>query len=245
MLHLDFKRPELRPVKNRKVKTYRIYTAGSGGHTAELLHMLTQSPPGPNTHLIWVITEGDEQSHQKILEWQAQRKRDAGGAGAGEEDDDFSMTVVRRARKVHQSWLTVPISTLLSAYDFYRVITTSYPYWKQTATTATTAGRVYPQAVVTNGPGTGFVMAVVVWALKIFGMLPVRSCQVLFIESFARIRTLSLTGKLFYYTGLAARFVVQHAAVAKAYGLELISGLGLAADNPEDPADDPFADFNA
>ena len=236
MLYLDYDHPDLRPAKSRKTKSCRIYNAGSGGHTAELLHMLTQSPPNSNTHLIWVITEGDEQSRQKILAWQAQREQNMGEGGG------FSVTVVRRARKVHQSWLTVPVTALLSAYDFYRVITESYPYWKQTAATA---GRVYPQAIVTNGPGTGFVMALVVWALKIFGLVPVKSCQVLFIESFARIRTLSLTGKLFYHTGLAARFIVQHAAVARTYGLELISGLGLAADGPENPADDPFADFGA
>lgn len=236
MLYLDYDHPNLHPAKGLDVKSYRIYNAGSGGHTAELLHMLTQSPPSGNAHLIWVITEGDEQSRQKILAWQAQRKQDM-GEGSG-----FSMTVVRRARKVHQSWLTVPITALMSAYDFYKVITDSYPCWKEMTATA---GRVYPQVIVTNGPGTGFVMALVVWAMKIFGLVPVKSCQVLFIESFARIRTLSLTGKLFYHTGLAARFIVQHAAVAKIYGLELISGLGLAADSAEASADDPFADFGA
>lgn len=196
---------------------FRLYFAGSGGHTGELLQMLTNSPPTDNIHRIWVVCHGDETSRKKIISWEDERKSGKSLVSG------YEIATIRRAREVHQRWATVPVSIIRCAYDIYKVLTKGYPYRGTQDTSKETLGRNngYPQVIVTNGPGTGLIIAGVAWLMKMFWRLPASSCKVLFIESIARVKTLSLTGKLFYYTGIATSMVVQHKAVGKKYGIRV------------------------
>ncbi|KAK8086661.1 UDP-N-acetylglucosamine transferase subunit ALG14 [Apiospora phragmitis] len=199
---------------------FRLYFAGSGGHTGELLQMLTNSPPTDNIHRIWVICHGDETSRQKICDWEAKRKSGKSLVSG------YEIVPIRRARRVHQHWATVPVSAIQCAYDIYKVLNQGYPYRGAQSSIKEPGsdhmpGKGYPQVIVTNGPGTGLIIAGVAWLMKLLWCLPANSCKVLFIESIARVKTLSLTGKLFYYTGIATDIVVQHTAVGETYDLRV------------------------
>ncbi|KAK7920780.1 UDP-n-acetylglucosamine transferase subunit alg14 [Apiospora marii] len=219
---------------------FRLYFAGSGGHTGELLQMLTHSPPTDNIHRIWVVCHGDETSRKRIIDWEDKRKSGKSLVSG------YEIATIRRAREVHQPWTTVPISAILCAYDIYKVLTKGYPYRgtqgnsKETLS-SNVAENDYPQVIVTNGPGTGLIIAGVAWLMKMFWRLPARSCKVIFIESIARVKTLSLTGKLFYYTGIATTMIVQHKAVGKKYGLDVVDML--TARELGNPGDDLFPGF--
>ncbi|KAK7977895.1 hypothetical protein PG996_003945 [Apiospora saccharicola] len=220
---------------------FRLYFAGSGGHTGELLQMLTNSPPTDNIHRIWVLCHGDETSRKKIIAWEDERNSGKSLVSG------YEVVTIRRAREVHQPWATVPVSAIRCAYDIHKVLTKGYPYRgtqdNSKETSSNNKPRIgYPQVIVTNGPGTGLIIAGVAWLMKIFWQLPASSCKVIFIESIARVKTLSLTGKLFYYTGIATGMVVQHKAVGKKYGLRVEEML--TAREPGNPDGDKFPGFS-
>lgn len=202
--------------------------------------MLTNSPPTDNIHRMWVVCHGDETSHKRIIAWEDERKSGKSLVSG------YEIATIRRAREVHQPWVTVPVSAIRCAYDIYKVLTKGYPYRGTQGNSRETLSsnapeNDYPQVIVTNGPGTGLIIAGVAWLMKIIWWLPARSCKVIFIESIARVNTLSVTGKLFYYTGIATTMIVQHKSVAKKYGLG--AEIMLTARELDNSGDDLFPGF--
>ena len=114
------------------------------------------------------------------------------------------MVLIPRARKVHQSFWTAPWSCLKAAIAAIRaVVVPPKARWGQ-------AGFRWAHVLVTNGPANGFIVGAVVHGLKLLGIVPLDRARVVYIESWARSRTLSLTGRLFNLTGFADVFIVQH-----------------------------------
>ena len=68
-----------------------------------------------------------------------------------------------------------------------------------------------PQLLLCNGPGTCLPLVVVAVLAR---ALLRRACRVVYVESVARVRTLSLTGVLLYRLRLADAFFVQWEALA-------------------------------
>lgn len=55
--------------------------------------------------------------------------------------------------------------------------------------------RVLPDVVICNGPGTCVPVCVAAFALRFFGL---KWCKIVFVESFCRSRSLSLSGRMLY-----------------------------------------------
>lgn len=102
---------------------------------------------------------------------------------------------IPRARVVSQSWLTTPFTVLIS------LVYTVSLLWKCDM-----------DVLLCNGPGTCVPVCVVVYIANIFGLL---KTEIVFIESVARVKSLSLSGKIVYY--LADVFLVQWPDLAKMY----------------------------
>lgn len=68
-----------------------------------------------------------------------------------------------------------------------------------------------PQLLLCNGPGTCLPLVV---AAALARCLPARQCRMVYVESVARVRSLSLTGALLYRLRLADAFFVQWQALA-------------------------------
>ncbi|KAI7884878.1 asparagine-linked glycosylation 14 [Lichtheimia hyalospora FSU 10163] len=85
---------------------------------------------------------------------------------------------IPRARHVGQGWLTVPWTTFKALLVAFQVIF-----------------KTMPDLILCNGPGSCVPICVAAYIPKIFGVHPI---QIIYVESFARVKSLSLTGKLLY-----------------------------------------------
>uniref|UniRef100_A0A383VRD0 UDP-N-acetylglucosamine transferase subunit ALG14 n=1 Tax=Tetradesmus obliquus TaxID=3088 RepID=A0A383VRD0_TETOB len=109
----------------------------------------------------------------------------------GREGSSVALTVeaIPRGREVGQSYITSAFTTLYSLLCAARVVL-----------------RHKPQLVLVNGPST----CVPVCAMAcLYRMLALFDCRVVYVESIARVRKLSLSGKILYYGRMVDRFLVQ------------------------------------
>ncbi|KID73937.1 UDP-N-acetylglucosamine transferase subunit ALG14 [Metarhizium brunneum] len=186
---------------------YYLLVLGSGGHTKEMLMMMDDGTRDfGNSHRRYLISSGDKMSLNHVEDYEAELKATSENPGT------YDTRVVTRARRVHQPLWSTPFSALRSVLDIFPVLL-SPP--------KNEVGRQlkYPGIVFSNGPATGFFVALAVHLLKLFWVVPDDRLRFVYVESWARIATLSLTGRLLYYTGLADAFYVQHGEVAERYGL--------------------------
>lgn len=96
-----------------------------------------------------------------------------------------------RAREVKQSWWSTPFTSI------YSLLVTFVWYFSSFYNI---------DAVILNGPGTCVILVTILWIEWILtGYYP----KVYYIESVARVESLSLTGKILYKTKSCYRFFVQ------------------------------------
>ncbi|ROT35219.1 Alg14-domain-containing protein [Sodiomyces alkalinus F11] len=189
---------------------YFVIVLGSGGHTKEMLAMMeTKFPQGAGLHRRYIVSSGDTMSikHLNAFEDRMQSAHGNGQAGT------FDVHIVTRARRIHQPLWTTPVTALRSVIEIF-------PLMLESPFDGSRRRQRYPDIIVTNGPATGFIVALVAHLLKIFHVVPEDAMQILFVESWARIKTLSLTGRLFHHTSIADMFLVQHREVAQKYGVD-------------------------
>ncbi|KIH90773.1 beta-1,4-N-acetylglucosaminyltransferase [Sporothrix brasiliensis 5110] len=211
--------------------TYFLYVLGSGGHTGELCEMIKQQfRPNPHCHRRYIVTSGDHHSVNAVKRLEGQISRtfpvDENGVAPG---GSWDIVHVVRARRVHQPLYTAWLSALQSALSIVQALVRP-PNQQQTTNNSKSAKNAknandafaYPNLIVTNGPGTGFIVCLVAVVLKMLYIVPTNRCSVLFIETWAHVSTLSLTGKLFHYSRLADLFVVQHELLAANTGHRFI-----------------------
>lgn len=210
--------------------TYFMYVLGSGGHTGELCEMIKQQfRPNPRSHRRYIITSGDRHSVNAVerLEGLISRTFPVGEDGVAP-SGSWDIVHVVRARRVHQPLYTAWLSSLQSALSIVQALLRppKSPQITNGKTKDTKRRPVdvftYPNLIVTNGPGTGFIVCSVAFMLKMLFVIPTDRCSILFIETWAHVSTLSLTGKLFHYSRIADLFVVQHEPLAAKTGQRFI-----------------------
>ncbi|KAI0116434.1 oligosaccharide biosynthesis protein Alg14 like-domain-containing protein [Nemania sp. FL0031] len=180
---------------------YVLIICGSGGHTAEMIQMVERSIcPEKSSHRRWAVGKDDKKSYDKILAFESRLldrfSRHSMDSGT------FDIVQFGRARYVHQSWSTTPFTAILSLLGILQILTTPPDQ-----------GPVprprYPGVIVTNGPGTGFLFLLVARALRLLYVVPRSRMRTIYVESWARVKSLSLTGKLIRRLRLADTFLVQ------------------------------------
>ncbi|TWU73870.1 UDP-N-acetylglucosamine transferase subunit [Metarhizium rileyi] len=200
-------KPPFRSDSQAPQREYYLFVLGSGGHTKEMLMMMDDGTRDfGNSHRRYLISSGDTMSLNHVENYEAELKTASETAGT------YDTRIVARARRVHQPLWSTPFSALRSMLDIFPVLL--FPPGND-------VGRrlKYPGVIYSNGPATGFFVALAVHLLKIVSLVPDHRMRFVYVESWARITTLSVTGKLLYYTGLADAFYVQHAEVAERYGV--------------------------
>ncbi|CAK7271452.1 UDP-N-acetylglucosamine transferase subunit [Sporothrix epigloea] len=215
----------------RLPRTYIMYVLGSGGHTGELCEMIKQQfRPNPRSHRRYLITSGDRHSINAVerLEGLLSKAYPSDANGTSQRDS-WDIVHVVRARRVHQPLYTAWFSALQSALSIVQALlcppeaATGHRLSKgDDKLRVHAAPLTHPNLIVTNGPGTGFIVCLMAFVLKILGFIPTDRCCVLFIETWAHVSTLSLTGKLFYYSRIADLFAVQHEPLAEKTGKRYI-----------------------
>ncbi|KAJ2736353.1 metalloprotease [Coemansia sp. BCRC 34962] len=159
---------------------------GSGGHTAEMVRLLSGVDFDRYSRRLYVVGDIDIISLDQI--GMLESRRDA-------EKEEYFVGRVPRSRRVGQPWLTTPLSILLC---FGKVVQLMYQY--------------SPDAVLCNGPGNCVVVCMVATIARVLG---IKRIPIIYVESFARVNTLSLSGKIVYL--LADRFIVQWPDILQRY----------------------------
>ena len=181
-----------------KVQYSRLLSvAGSGGHTAELLQLLTAATITPSSktlsnvtfsprHYIVAATDTMSQSKIELFErsmsdrtlFHNARARDAVGSHTPRSHSAV-ITHIPRAREVGQSYLSSILSTFYS--QLYCV-----PY----------VILARPDVLLVNGPGTCIPVCCMVFLLRLLGV-----CQgrIVYVESICRVNSLSLSAKILLF----------------------------------------------
>ncbi|KAI5864332.1 glycosyltransferase family 1 protein [Durotheca rogersii] len=184
---------------------YTFIVCGSGGHTGEMIRMVERSiRPTANSHRRWAVGFEDHMSFNRVMECENRLGRRFEDVGT------FDIVCFHRGRAVQQSWLTTPFTALASFLHLGSLLV-GPPACRDAA-----AFR-FPRVIISDGPGTGFLVFLAAHLLKVFAFVPEGTMQTLFVESWARVSSLSLSGKLIYYLGLADLFIVQHRRLAELY----------------------------
>ncbi|KAF1814532.1 Alg14-domain-containing protein [Eremomyces bilateralis CBS 781.70] len=226
--------------------TYLLVVLGSGGHTAEMMALLENldrddgSGITQYTHRRYVVSEGDEVSVRRAKAFEEEfagacerdaTSRETRGVPGGMASRDpgtnnqrpnygsWDVVVVPRARKIHQSLWTAPMSCLRCLVACLRLLSTPPPdpkgpgMWRMKATARARPRKMmprYPNLILTNGPATATVMVLAATVLRFFdyrGANEANALRTIYVESFARVKKLSLSGRILL--PLVDRFLVQ------------------------------------
>ncbi|KAM3914377.1 UDP-N-acetylglucosamine transferase subunit ALG14 [Leptodactylus fuscus] len=156
-----------------------LVVAGSGGHTTEILRLLScLSDSYCPTH--YVLAETDQMSQEKIHSFEASKEKTS-------TNPKYTIHRIPRSREVRQSWSSSFLTTLQSL--FYSLPLTFH---------------LKPDVILCNGPGT---CIPVCFSALLLGILGVKKTIIIYVESLCRVESLSLSGKILYY--VADQFIVQ------------------------------------
>ncbi|KAG5337514.1 ALG14 transferase, partial [Acromyrmex heyeri] len=106
---------------------------------------------------------------------------------------DYKIVEIYRSREVRQSYFTSIWTTIFATLSCLPIL------WREN-----------PELILCNGPGTCIPLCVIAFLFKI---LFITENVIIFIESFCRVKTFSLTGKILYY--LADHVIVRWTYLSK------------------------------
>lgn len=207
-----------------------LIVLGSGGHTAEMISILhtlgldyiISRFCGPRGRRTWVVSEGDGFSADRAQDFEKEIQEYQKGQGhKGQQGEGYDIVVVPRARRVHQSLRSTPVSALWCLWSGVQVLRGRHHDQSSSGTRNKETETRYPDLILTNGPGTAVIVVLASLLLKIVGLAPLEgSCIIgkrqieanglmrsIYVESWARVKTLSLSGKILRF--IVGRFLVQ------------------------------------
>jgi len=157
---------------------------GSGGHTSEALTLVSALDFSRYYPRTYIISEGDGLSAQKVRDLEASKSKTM-KVHIASAAPQYTLITIPRARRVHQSLLATPPTALYSlASCIYHV--TILPLMQ-------TRISPFAEVLLLNGPGTCLTLCIATYINRFLG-LP--SPRLVYVESFARVQSLSLSGKL-------------------------------------------------
>lgn len=164
---------------------------GSGGHTAEIINLLSVLNTGRFTPRFYVAAATDNMSLQKarLLE---NSLLDTKGLV-----QDAQFMRIYRSREVGQSYLTSVWTTIIAL---------GHAFWLMI--------KIRPQVILCNGPGTCIPLCAIAFLFKVLG---IRWSSIFYVESIARVKRLSLSGLLLYKLYMADQIFVQWPQLQQQY----------------------------
>lgn len=223
-----------------------------------MLSLLRDLDSHSYTHRSYVVSSGDDFSARKAVEfeWELQGRmkshardgqRDQSGKGKERQKVQYDVVFVPRARQIHQSLLTTPVSALrclmacfsilcappvsLSSSSSFSCRIRSYPPARSlpapspmSPSSSSSCPLTYPHLILTNGPATATILVVASLLLRMLPAFllaalglpcPAGTMRCIYIESWARVRRMSLSGKLLVTGGMCERIVVQWEGLTK------------------------------
>ncbi|KAJ3377720.1 UDP-N-acetylglucosamine transferase subunit [Lobulomyces angularis] len=185
----SLKREKLLNTKNATCST--LIVLGSGGHTAEMFSMLKTLDKEKFVPRNYVLADNDTISLNKLRIFEADNSDNAYDAKLKK----YNHFKIPRSRNVGQNFFTTIFTTLYA-----------------TSKTVFLIHKLSPDVIITNGPGTCIPVCISAIMLNVFLL---RNINIVFVESFARVNDLSLSGKMVYY--FTDLFIVQWPNLVKKY----------------------------
>ncbi|KAF2840603.1 glycosyltransferase family 1 protein [Patellaria atrata CBS 101060] len=204
------RRDQIRP-RRRGSPTHLLIVLGSGGHTAEMLAMLNELDCKGLNFRTYIVSSGDAFSARKAREFEEGL---ALRAAQNSEEGFYVIHTIPRARRIHQSLLTTPFSCLWCLNSALRILSTGPPPSKNTQ-----GHPRFPNVILTNGPATAVIVILASYILRFFNIgscNSVGSMRTIYVESWARVKQLSLSGRLLLR--FVDRFLVQWEQLLPATG---------------------------
>ncbi|KAI9806190.1 MAG: hypothetical protein M1825_006305 [Sarcosagium campestre] len=186
--------------RRRGTPTRLLVVLGSGGHTAEMLALLRQLDPKLYTHRSYLISEGDAFSAQRAREFEISLLSPSGLCRVESQpeagvQENYDITTVPRARRIHQSLATAPYSAMRCLLACFGVLRGDGPLG-------------YPDLILSNGPGISVCVVLASFALRFIAARGTTGrLRNIYVESWARVDSLSLSGSI--VVRLVDRFLVQ------------------------------------
>lgn len=137
---------------------------GSGGHTTELLLLLSSLDEKRYSPRIFIVSSGDDFSASKARQWQ----QDHGGRGDDSDADDV-VVQLPRARNVHQSWLSTPLTTMISFWECLKLVRQGPSSTSHAKGNTLSQSRPFADLVLLNGPGTCVPLVAAIYVEKVGG----------------------------------------------------------------------------
>lgn len=188
-------RSGLPPSRSRAPGLRCLIVLGSGGHTAEMMNIVSELQKDRFTPRYYVAALTDNMSLPKAQVYEKSLIHMEGDRETIIENAEFMQ--IYRSREVGQSYIT-SIATTLRA--------TLHAMWLII--------RIRPQVIFCNGPGTCIPLCASAFLLKVLGL---GWSSIFYIESIARVKKLSLSGLLLYKLRMADQFFVQWPQLQQKY----------------------------
>ncbi|KAK4549701.1 hypothetical protein LTR36_005002 [Oleoguttula mirabilis] len=223
--------------RNPAEPTHLLVVLGSGGHTAEMLAMLERAVSAKDaslkldwkdyTHRTWVVGSGDSISAQRAKDFEDMviplstpedlmvgkvKRATYNGIGT------YDVVTVPRAREIHQSLTTTPMSSFTCMRACYDLLT-RYTTETRDGHASGPGQKDFPDVILCNGPATATILVATSMLLRFFD---VKGCstrgklRTIYVESWARVKKPSLSGKLL--SRVVDRFLVQWPQLERSTG---------------------------
>lgn len=196
------------PSRSIEDPTHLLIVLGSGGHTAEMLAILRNLDPEKITKRTYIVSSGDHFSAELAQSFEDDLASRA--LPNARPKMRSRILTVPRARKIHQSIVTTPLS---SAWCFVFCVKAIVLPWDRPAGDESHAWRPNlpsqtPDIILTNGPATGVIVVLASLVLRFVGLGGSKhGMRSIYVESWARVKRLSLSGRILLR--LVDRFIVQ------------------------------------
>ncbi len=189
-LQLSSRRGRALRGRKRRSPCRTLVVMGSGGHTAEMLRLLSGITVISNyAPRVYVVAGGDQMSVEKVKEFESS------GENVGKREAEIR--TVPRARQVRQSYWSSILTTLLAVgYSLPLVV------------------GAWPDLILCNGPGTCIPVCLSGYLLRYLGL---KEVAIVYVESFCRVDSLSLSARLLHATRMADHLIVQWPQLASRY----------------------------
>ncbi|CAN7118784.1 unnamed protein product [Brassica rapa subsp. narinosa] len=187
-----------------------LIVLGSGGHTAEMLSLLSVLRMDRYTPRFYIAAATDTMSLQKARSFE-----DSLVDKSAVKEASLQYTQIYRSREVGQSYVTSVWTTIVAiVHALWLMIRIRPQVASYFMETGYLLDLVQVFQILCNGPGTCIPLCVIAFLFKVLG---VRWSSIFYVESVARVKRLSLSGLLLYKLRMADQFFVQWPQLQKNY----------------------------
>ncbi|KAI5056160.1 hypothetical protein GOP47_0029681 [Adiantum capillus-veneris] len=169
-----------------------LIVLGSGGHTAEMLNLIDSLDKQRFYPRVYIAALTDNMSLSR-----AATMEEMVGTSSAMRKDGVRYVQIYRSREVGQSYITSILTTIIATFHALWLVFT-----------------VRPDIILCNGPGTCVPLCVAGFLLKVVG---IKWVVIVYAESIARVRRLSLSGLILYKLRLADKVYVQWTKLQEMY----------------------------